>query len=117
MKTTPNQPSYSKYTFRECSGYIVAPWISGVTHELVTIRHSASASPWVDRDIHVHSDSEEYYFVFQGELQLVVAGSRYYRKLWIAGMKEAAYPWGETHPHIGGRGTAERIRHVQAYHE
>lgn len=75
MKTTPNQISYSKYTFRDYSGYIVAPWISGVTHELVTVRHSASVPPWVDHDIHLHRDSEEYYFLFQGELQLLVAGS------------------------------------------
>jgi mannose-6-phosphate isomerase-like protein (cupin superfamily) len=48
--------------------------MSGVAHELVTIRHSASVPPWTDRDIHLHSDSEEYYFLFQGELRLLVDG-------------------------------------------
>ena len=67
--------SYSKYTFRGYSGYIVAPWISGSAHDLVSIRHSASEPPWVDRDVHLHDGSEEVYFLFQGELQLLVAGS------------------------------------------
>jgi hypothetical protein len=57
VKTTPNQTSYSKYTFRGCSGYIVAPWISGVTHDLVTIRHGASIPPWIDRRVRLRVDS------------------------------------------------------------
>ena len=75
MKTTSSQTHYSKYTFRDFTGYIVAPWISGVTHKVVTIRHSASVEPWIDRDIHLHSDSEEYYFLFRGKLELLVDGS------------------------------------------
>lgn len=68
-------PSYSKYTFRETSGYVVAPWISSVTHKLVTIRHSANISPWIDRELHLHRDSEEYYFLFHGELELLLGDS------------------------------------------
>ncbi len=75
MKTTSDRTSYSKYTFRDHTGYIVAPGASGTAHECVTIRHSATVPLWVDHDIHLHSDSEEYYFVFQGELQLLVDGS------------------------------------------
>lgn len=75
MRITSNQASYSKYTFRDYSGYVVAPWISGITHKLVTIRHSASVPPWIDHDIHFHDNSEEYYFLFHGELQLLVNDS------------------------------------------
>jgi mannose-6-phosphate isomerase-like protein (cupin superfamily) len=72
---TSDQRGYSKYTFRDQTGYIVAPWIPGIDHEWVLIRHSASVQPWVDRDTHFHSESEEYYLVFQGELRLLVDGS------------------------------------------
>ncbi|MGD2177543.1 MAG: cupin domain-containing protein [Anaerolineae bacterium] len=67
--------AYSRYTFREYTGYVVAPWLSGVTQEWVAIRHSASVPPWADRDVHLHTTAEEYYFVFQGELRLLVDGA------------------------------------------
>ena len=62
----------ARYTFRDHTGYIIAPWISGVGNDVVTIRHSAGVPPWRDRDIHLHTDSEEYYFLVQGELQVLV---------------------------------------------
>jgi hypothetical protein len=40
----PGQRGCSKYTFRNYSGYVVAPWISDVTHRLVAIRHSAAVT-------------------------------------------------------------------------
>jgi mannose-6-phosphate isomerase-like protein (cupin superfamily) len=105
METTPNQTSYSKYAFRDRSGYIVAPWIPGVTHELVTIRHSACVPPWVDRDIHVHGDSEEYYFLFQGDLQLLVDGSVFTLK---PGEVLMVKP-GVAHAVVGGDGPIEHF--------
>lgn len=105
MEIRLNQPSYSKYTFRECSGYIVAPWVSGVTHELVTIRHSASVPPWIDHDIHLHSDSEEYYFLFQGELQLLVDGSEFTLKPYEVLMVKPRVP----HAVVGGNGPIEHF--------
>lgn len=75
MESTSDAKDYSKYVSRDHSGYLLAPWISGVPHELVAIRHSASVPPWADRDIHLHRDAEEYYIVLQGELQLLVDGS------------------------------------------
>ncbi|MGD2105514.1 MAG: hypothetical protein PVJ55_10440, partial [Anaerolineae bacterium] len=75
MRPTTNRTPYSRYTFRDQTGYVVAPWIAGVTHEWVAIRHSASVPPWVDADVHLHTDAEEYFFVFQGELQLWIDGS------------------------------------------
>ena len=42
---------------------------------VATIRHRASEKPWVDGDIHYHSESEEYYLLLRGELQLLVEGS------------------------------------------
>jgi mannose-6-phosphate isomerase-like protein (cupin superfamily) len=47
------QANYRKYRFRNHSGYIVAPWISGVTHEAVTggegpIEHFVLRMPGLD---------------------------------------------------------------------
>lgn len=70
----PSQNEYARYTFRDRTGYIVAPWISGVGHAPVTIRHSAAVPPWTDRDIHLHTESEEYYFLLQGRLHVLVDG-------------------------------------------
>lgn len=72
MKPTSDQVTYSKYTFHEKTGYVVAPWIPGMSHEWIAIRHSASVPPWVDGDVHLHTDAEEYFFVFQGELRLLI---------------------------------------------
>lgn len=55
-----------RYTFRHRTGYVVAPWLSGMADQLVTIRHSAAVPHWTDGDIHLHSNSEEYYFLFRG---------------------------------------------------
>ena len=44
-KNTLNHTAYSKFAFRGASGYIVAPWISGLTYELMSIRHSACVPP------------------------------------------------------------------------
>lgn len=41
----------------------------------------------------------------------------YCQKLRTVSIKKAAHSWDETHTHMGGRGTAERMRHVQACQE
>lgn len=105
VRTTPNQTSCSKYTFQDHSGYLVAPWISGITHELVTIRHSASVPPWADQDIHLHADSEEYYFLFQGELQLLVADSVFTLKPYEVLMVKPRV----SHAVVGGNGPIEHF--------
>lgn len=97
--------NHDEYTFRDRTGYIVAPWIAGVTHELATIRHSASVSPWVDRDIHCHTDSEEYYLLFQGELQLLVNGSTFTLKPREVLMVKPGVP----HAVVGGNGPIEHF--------
>jgi mannose-6-phosphate isomerase-like protein (cupin superfamily) len=97
--------AWSKYPFRGHTGYIVAPWIPGVAHGLVAIRHSASVPPWADGDIHLHADSEEYYFVLQGELRLLVDGAaltlRPHEALWVRP--------GVPHAVVGGRGPIEHF--------
>ncbi|MGD2166158.1 MAG: cupin domain-containing protein [Anaerolineae bacterium] len=72
MKPMSDQMSWLKYTFEDHTGYLVAPWLAGATKDWVCIRNSASVPPWVDGDIHLHTDAEEYYFVFQGELRLLI---------------------------------------------
>jgi mannose-6-phosphate isomerase-like protein (cupin superfamily) len=75
VKAMSDQTTYARYTFQDYTGYVVAPWVSGVTHNWAAIRHSALVRPWVDRDVHLHTEAEEYFFVFQGELRLWVDGS------------------------------------------
>lgn len=33
MKTTSDKGTYSKYTFRGQTGYVVAPWLDGATND------------------------------------------------------------------------------------
>ena len=63
----------TKYTFSGYTGYIVAPWVLNAPHEQVAIRHSANVEPWKDHDIHLHGNSEEFYFLLSGKLWLIVA--------------------------------------------
>lgn len=74
MKRTSRQTTCVRYTFRGRTGYVVAPWLDGATNDWVYIRHSASVPPWVDQDVHLHTVAEEYFFVLQGELRLLVDG-------------------------------------------
>lgn len=75
MKTKPSRVPYSKYRFSDFSGYLVTPKDPISDQKVATIRHSASEQSWVDHDIHYHDESEEYYFLMQGELQLLVDDS------------------------------------------
>jgi mannose-6-phosphate isomerase-like protein (cupin superfamily) len=99
------QKPYFRYTFRDQTGYVVAPWIPGVSHEWVAIGHSASLPPWVDGDVHLHTDGEEYFFVFQGELRLWIDGSvftlRPYETLLVRPHV--------SHSMVGGRGPIEHF--------
>jgi len=90
METTSSRTNYYKYTFQDYTGYIVAPWLLGATHELVSIRHSAS---------------EEYYFLFQGELQLLVEGSLFTLKPHEILMVKS----GVSHTVVGGQGPVEHL--------
>jgi mannose-6-phosphate isomerase-like protein (cupin superfamily) len=105
VRATRDQVGCRRYTFRDESGYIIAPWVPGVTHRQVTVRHSASMPPWVDRDIHFHSDSEEYYFLFQGELRLMVEESVFTLQPREALMVEPRVP----HAVLGGTGPIEHF--------
>lgn len=96
----PDHTIVSRYTFPGCTRYIVAPWLSGVGHQHVTIRHSAGVASWMDRDTHLHTDSEEYYFVFQGELRLLVDGT----VLTLKPYEVLMVKLGVTHTVLGGPG-------------
>ncbi|MCP4535847.1 MAG: cupin domain-containing protein [Chloroflexi bacterium] len=100
-----NQSNYSKYTFRDRTGYIVAPWLPDTTHELVSIHHSASVPPRSDPNVHIHSDSEEYYFHFRGKLQLLVNGSVFILEPGEALMVKPKVP----HAVVGGSGPIENF--------
>ena len=64
------QRGYTKYRFNGFSGYLVAP--PGSAHSFLSIRHTADVQPWADPDIHIHSDSEEYYLLLRGTLRFYV---------------------------------------------
>jgi mannose-6-phosphate isomerase-like protein (cupin superfamily) len=68
--------SYTRYTFRERSGYILDPSDAGAAQKLIAIGHTALVTPWADPELHLHQESEEYYFLLQGELWISVAGSQ-----------------------------------------
>lgn len=104
MEIVPHQTSYSRYTFRGHTGYIVAPWISDAT-QAATIRHSAFVQPWTDRDIHLHTDSEEYYFVFHGQLQLLIQDSIFTIRPYEVLMVKPQVP----HAVVGGKGPIEHF--------
>jgi mannose-6-phosphate isomerase-like protein (cupin superfamily) len=105
MKPASDQATYSKYTFRGQTGYVVAPWIPDVSHEWVAIRHSASVLPWVDGDVHLHTDAEEYFFAFQGELRLLIDEAVFTLRPDEALLVRPHVP----HAVVGGRGPIEHF--------
>jgi len=70
--TVESPTPYTLYSFAGRSGHI-AP--ADVTHQLVTIGHTASVAPWRDPGIHSHERSEEYYLLVHGGLVLLIAGT------------------------------------------
>ena len=63
-----------KYTFREYNGSVVAPQDQDILHNKIVIRYSDLAKSWDVTDIHLHQQSEEYYFLLQGKLWVWVGG-------------------------------------------
>ncbi len=94
-----------KFTFSGHTGYIIAPWVQGTSHQLVALRHSASVLPWADQDIHIHEESEEYYFLFQGELVLYIDRSVFNLLPHEVLMVKPGIP----HAVIGGNGRIEHF--------
>jgi mannose-6-phosphate isomerase-like protein (cupin superfamily) len=105
MRTASYQASYSKYTFRHHTGYVVAPWISDAAHEWVAIRHSALVPPWVDGDVHLHADAEEYFLLFEGEPRLLLDGSVFTLRPYEALLVQPEVP----HSVVGGKGPIEHF--------
>jgi mannose-6-phosphate isomerase-like protein (cupin superfamily) len=71
-------PSISKcikYRFEGRSGGIVDSRVSKVPHDLLIIGHTAFVSPWSDPYVHLHQESEEFYLLRHGELELYIAGA------------------------------------------
>ena len=57
----------SKYEFQKVTGHIVRH-----PQSLISIGHTALVSPWNDPNIHKHNTSEEYYFLWKGQLNLAI---------------------------------------------
>ena len=104
MKTSSRQ-TCARYTFRDRTGYVVAPWLDGATNHWVYIRHSASVPPWVDQDVHLHTEAEEYFFVLQGELRLLVDGCVFTLRPYEALLVRPKVP----HAVVGGSGPIEHF--------
>ena len=64
---------YRRHTFQGHSGYIVHPSNTTNGHNLISIGHTASITPWNDPQLHQHSSSEEYYILRQGVLKFLVS--------------------------------------------
>ena len=105
MKRTSCRTTCTKHTFRDRTGYIVAPWLDGATNDRAYIRHSASVPPWVDQDVHLHTVAEEYFFVFQGELRLLMKGSVFTLRPYEALLVRP----GVSHSMVGGSGPIEHF--------
>ncbi len=105
MKSMPDQTSWLKHTFEDHTGYVVAPWLPGATNDWVYIRHSASVPPWVDDDVHLHTDAEEYFFVLQGELRLLIGEAVFTLRPYEALLVRPQVP----HSMVGGRGPIEHF--------
>jgi mannose-6-phosphate isomerase-like protein (cupin superfamily) len=99
----PNPARYAKYTFHGYSGYVITP--PHAAHELVSVRHSALVSPWVDADVHLHTGSEEYYLLLGGELRILVAGSL----LNLKPMEILMVKPHVAHAIVGGEGSIEHL--------
>src|SRR5512134_102311 len=71
MSTTSN---YTKYIFQDRSGGIVDSRVTRVPHNLFGIGHTAFVPPWRDPCLHLHEESEEFYLLLHGELDLYING-------------------------------------------
>jgi len=105
VKSDLSPVNFYKYIFRGHTGYLVAPWLPGLAQRPVAIRHSASVPPWTDADIHLHHEAEEYYFLLQGELQILLAGSL----LTLKPNEFLVVKPGISHAVIGGKGPIEHF--------
>jgi mannose-6-phosphate isomerase-like protein (cupin superfamily) len=97
------QRGYTKYRFDGFSGYLLAPPDSA--HNLISVRHTASIPPWSDEDVHIHSDSEEYYLLLQGMLRFHVDGQIYS----LHPREILAIQKGVPHAVVGGEGLIEHF--------
>lgn len=97
------QPGHTMYRFDGFSGYLVAPPESA--HSFLSIRHTAAVQPWSDPDIHIHTDSEEYYLLLQGVLRFIIEDRIYsLHPREILGVQK-----GVPHTVIGGEGPIEHF--------
>jgi mannose-6-phosphate isomerase-like protein (cupin superfamily) len=67
--------NYTKYIFRDRSGWIVDSRGTTIPHGLLGIGHTAFLSPWQDYSIHLHRQSEEFYLLQHGGLELSIDGT------------------------------------------
>ena len=67
--------NYTKYVYQGRSGGLVDPRLTPVPHTLFGIGHTAFVSPWSDPGLHLHQESEEFYLLRHGRMDLYVAGA------------------------------------------
>jgi mannose-6-phosphate isomerase-like protein (cupin superfamily) len=93
--------SYSKTHFEGYSGYVVPP----NHHGQLSIRHSACVEPWSDTDIHLHTQSDEFYFLLNGKLSFCIDGAELSLQPWEILCVRAGMP----HGILGGAGQIEHF--------
>jgi mannose-6-phosphate isomerase-like protein (cupin superfamily) len=100
-----NRAKYARYVFRGRSGYIVDPGSPKTTQNPVAIGHTALVAPWSDPGAHSHKNAEEYYFLLQGELRVLIAETLVSLKPKEILMIRPQVP----HAIVGGEGRVEHL--------
>lgn len=72
MSTSSN---HTKYVFQGRSGGIVDSRVTPVPHTLFGMGHTAFVSPWSDSCLHFHQESEEFYLLRHGAMELCIEGA------------------------------------------
>lgn len=100
-----NRAKYARYMYRGRSGYIVDPSSPKTTQKPAAIGHTALVTPWSDPEAHLHKNAEEYYFLLQGELRVLIAETLVSLKPKEILMIRPQVP----HAIVGGEGLVEHV--------
>ena len=96
-----DRESYSFTCYEGVTGYIVPPQ----NNVFLSVRHSDLVNPWVDPDVHLHTQSDEFYLLLSGRLSLGINGTELRLQPWEMLCVRAGMP----HAILGGDGSIEHF--------
>ena len=91
---------YSILNFQDATGYVLRN-----PQKLIAFGHTASIDPWCDPNVHLHTHSEEYFFLRKGELRFSIDD---FQLILHANEILMVYP-GVPHAILGGTGRIEHF--------